>query len=152
MPFFGRQKGELNEEGIVEFDVPLGLLPTVFPPGSGERERAPGPANRALMGAGEKGERMVKTTSFFGGDIDGDGRALPFERELVDRGNPGDRRSFKIGGDRRERDDVGTMGVELVRDAEAVGTNDAGEAAEGVGEFIGILEAALKELVLGMTG
>lgn len=39
-----------------------------------------------------------------------------------------------------------------MRDAEASGTDDSGEAAEGVGEFIGILKTASKELVLGMTG
>lgn len=48
---------------------------------------------------------------------------------------------FEIGGSRREGDDVGAMGVELMRNAEAVWSNDYGEATESVREFVGILEA-----------
>lgn len=58
---------------------------------------------------------------------------------------------FEIGGGRREGDDVGAMGVELMRNAEAVWSNDSGEATESVREFVGILEATRKKLMLGVT-
>lgn len=89
----------MNEEGIVEFDVPLGLLPAVFPPGTGERERAANVADGALMGAGEKGERMVEASPFFGGDINGNWRALSFEGEMIGGRDFGNRWSLQIGSD-----------------------------------------------------
>jgi len=46
---------------------------------------------------------------------------------------------------------VGAVAVEGLRDAEAVGADDGGEFTKGVGELVGILEAALEELVLGVT-
>ena len=54
----------MEEEGLIEFDVPLGFLPTVFPPGSGERERATGFSDGALMGTGEESEGAVVAIPF----------------------------------------------------------------------------------------
>lgn len=151
MPFFGGEEGELNEEGVVEFDVPLGLLPAVFPPGAGEWVGAASLADGALVGAGEEGERVVIVATFFGGHVDLDGRALALERKVRDGVDFGDGGRFEIGRDRTERDNIGSVGVELVRDAEVPGAHDGGEAAEGVGEFVGVLEAAREELVLGVA-
>lgn len=117
-------------------------MPAVFPPGAGERERAAGFEDLALVGAGEEGERMMEAAPFFGRDIDWDGGALALKGEMVDGGNVGNGRGFKIGRDRCESDDIGTMAVELMRNAEMVWPDDTGESAQGVGEFVGVLEAA----------
>lgn len=103
------------------------------------------------MGAGEKSERVVVAAAFFGGDIDGDGRTLTFEGKVCAGCDVRDGRSFEVWSDRREGNDVGAMGVALMRDAETVWSEDAGESAEGVGEFVGILETSLKELMLGVS-
>ena len=58
-PGRGGLKGELEEEGVVEFDVPLDLLPSVVPPRAGEGERAAGFSDGTLVGAGEEGEGAV---------------------------------------------------------------------------------------------
>ena len=89
----------MDEEGVVEFDVPLGLLPTVFPPGTGEGEGAAGVANGALVRAGEEGERVLIVAAFFGGDINRDGGTLAFEREMAGGMNFGNKWSLKIGSD-----------------------------------------------------
>ena len=68
----------------MEFDIPLGFLPTVFPPGTRERERTSGLANGALMRTGEEGERVLVATSLFGGDVDGDGRTLALKWKVVE--------------------------------------------------------------------
>lgn len=43
------------------------------------------------------------------------------------------------------------MGIEGLRDAEVAGADDGGELTEGVCELIGVLEAALEKLVLGVA-
>lgn len=141
----------MEEKRVLKFDIPLGLLPAVFPPGARERKWATSFMNLALVGTGEKGEWVMVTTSFFGGNIDGNGWALAFKWEMIDRWDIGDRWGFKIGGGRREGDDIRAMGVELMRNAEAVWSNDSREATESVGEFVGILEAPRKKLMLGVT-
>ena len=108
-------------------------------------------ADLALVGAGEESEGVVVVAAFFGGDIDPNGRALTFEGKVADGDYFGNRGCFEVGDDGTERDDIGTVGVELVGNTEVSGTDDGGEAAEGVGEFIGVLEAALEELVLGVA-
>jgi hypothetical protein len=142
VPFSGWEEGELEEEGIGEFDVPLGLLPAVLPPGAGEGEGAAGSTDLALVGAGEESEGVLVMALFFGGDVDLDGRALALEGEEADGRYFGDKRGFEIGRDGGEGDGIGAMGVEVVRDAEVAGADDGGEAAEGVGEFVGVFEAA----------
>ena len=131
----------MKEKRVLKFDIPLGLLPAVFPPRAGEWKWATGFMNLALVGAGEKGEWVMVTTSFFGGNIDGNRWALAFKWEIIDRWDLGGYWGIEIGGGRREGDDVGAMGVELIRNAEAVWSNDSGEATESVREFVGIIEA-----------
>lgn len=99
VPFLGGEEGELDEEGIVEFDIPLGFFPAVFPPRAGERKGAASFADGALMGAGEEGERGLVAPAFFGGDVDRDWGALAFEGEVADGVDFGDGRSLKIGSD-----------------------------------------------------
>ena len=144
-------EGKLDEERVLQFDVPLGVLPAVFPPGTGERKGAACFVDLALVGAGEEGERVMKTASFFGRNIDWDGRALALEGEMVNGGNFGNGRGFEIERDGCEGDDIGAVGVELMRDAEMVWPDDSGEPAQGVGEFVGIFETAREELVLGVA-
>jgi len=120
VPLFGREEGELEEKGVLEFDVPLGLLPAIFPPGAGERERTASSMNLAFVGAGEEGEGMMITASFFGGDMNGNGRALSFEWKLVNWKYTRSEWGFEIRDDWRERDDIGAMGVDLIRDANAI--------------------------------
>ena len=72
----------MEEEGVVEFDVPLGFLPAVFPPGPGERKRAAGFSDGALMGAGEESEGLLVAVPLFGGHMDRNGRAMAFQGEL----------------------------------------------------------------------
>lgn len=141
----------MDEEGISEFDVPLGLLPAVLPPGAGEGKGAAGLSDRALIGAGEEGEGVLVMAAFFGGDVDGNWWALAFEGELTDGVDFRDRRGLEIGCDGGEGDGIGAVGIELVWDAEASGADDAREAAEGIGEFVGVFETALEELVLGVA-
>lgn len=141
----------MEENRVLKFNIPLSLLPSVFPPGAGERKWATGFMNWALVGTGEKGEWVMMTPPFFGGDIDGNGWALAFKWKMIDRWDIGDQWGFKIGGGRREGDDIRAMGVELMRNANAVWSNDFGEATESVGEFVGILEAPRKKLMLGVT-
>lgn len=68
----------MEEEGVIELDVPLGVLPATFPPGTGEGERATDGADLPLVRAGEDGEGVLVTAPFFGSDVDGDGWTLPF--------------------------------------------------------------------------
>ena len=67
---------------MVKLDIPLSFLPAVFPPGSGEWERAAGFSDGALMGAGEESERPLVAVPFFGSHVDRYGRTVAFEREL----------------------------------------------------------------------
>lgn len=85
VPFVRREKSELKEKRVLKFDIPLGLLPAIFPPRAGEWKWATGFMNLALVGTGEKGEWVMVTTSFFGGNIDGNGWTLAFKREMIDR-------------------------------------------------------------------
>lgn len=85
MPFVRREKSELKEKRVSKFDIPLGLLPAVFPPRAGEWKWATGFMNLALVRAGEEGEWVIVTASFFGGNIDGNGWALAFKWEIIDR-------------------------------------------------------------------
>jgi hypothetical protein len=96
----------------------------------------------ALVGAGEEGEWVMKAASFFGRNIDWDGRTLALEREMVHGGNFGNGQGFEIGRNGCEGDDIGAVGVELMRNAEMVWPDDPGESAQGVGEFVGVFEAA----------
>ena len=70
--------GEAEEGVVLEFDVPLGVLPAVggVPPVAGEGEGAEGIDNGALVGAVEEGEGVVMAAAGFGGDVDGDGGAV----------------------------------------------------------------------------
>jgi len=149
-PFLGRGEGEL-EENVLEFDIPLGLLPVFVPPGTGERKGAAGFANGALMRAGQQGKRVEEAATFFGGDIDGDGRALPVEGKKGGRMAGGANGELEIRRDGVELKVVGAMTVEDLRDAELAGADDAGESFESVGELIGVLEPSLEELVLGVV-
>jgi len=83
----------LEKEGVLEFDIPLGFLPTLVPPGAGEWKGAAGYFDGALVGAGEEGEGVVEAAPFFGGDADVDGRALSIE------GESGGRWDFGAGGE-----------------------------------------------------
>jgi len=141
----------LEEEGVFEFDIPLGFLPALVPPGAGEGEGAAGFSDGALVGAGEEGEGMVEAAPFFGGDADVDGRALAVEGESGGRWDLWAGVGLESGGDGVELEVVGAVAVEGLRDAEAVGADDGGELAKGVGELVGIFEAALEELVLGVA-
>lgn len=68
----------MEEEGVVEFDVPLDLLPAVVPPRAGERERAAGFSDGTLVGAGEEGEGAVVGAVFVRGHVDRNGWAMSF--------------------------------------------------------------------------
>lgn len=57
----------------------------------------------------------------------------------------------EVGSDRVEFEDVGTVGVGDLGNAEAVGSDDAGEAAQGVGELVRVFDAAMEELVLRVS-
>ena len=50
-----------------------------------------------------------------------------------------------------EFEDVGAVGVGNLGNAEPVGSDDAGEAAQGVGELMRVFDAAMEELVLGVS-
>jgi hypothetical protein len=150
-PVFGGGEGELNEEGVFELDVPLGLLPALVPPGAGEGERAAGLFDGALVGAGEEGEGVEEAAPFFGGDADGDGRALAVEGEGCRYWDVGAGRELEVGEDGVKLEVVGAVAVEGLRDAEVGGAKEGGELAKGVGELIGIFEAALEEVVLGVA-
>lgn len=78
LPGVWGEVGEAEEGVVVELDVPLGVLPAVggVPPVTGEGEGAEGVDDGALMGAVEEGEGVVMAAAGFGGDVDGDGRAV----------------------------------------------------------------------------
>ena len=59
---------------------------------------------------------------------------------------------MEIGSDGMQGEGIGTMSVVLLGNADGAGANNAGEAAEGVGKLVGILETAGEELVLGVAG
>ncbi len=122
----------------------------VFPPGAVEGEGASGMLDGALVGAGEEGEGVVVGATFFGGDVDGDGGAVAVEGEVGEEG--GMRLVFVEGRalGRVEGCGVGTMGVWNLGNADAVGADEGGEALEGVGKLVGVFEASLEELVLGV--
>ena len=67
-------------------------------------------------------------------------------RPVFDAGGFGE-----VGSDRVEFEDVATVGVGDLGNTEAVGSDDAGEAAQGVGELVRVFDAAMEELVLRVS-
>ena len=122
------------------------------PPGAGEREGAAGLENGSLVRTGEESEGVLVATTFFGGDVNGEGRTLSVEGKTGEGGVLIKRRGVEAGGDGVEGEGIGAMAVECFGDADPVSANDAGEAAEGVGELVGIAETTLEKLVLGVLG
>ena len=59
---------------------------------------------------------------------------------------------LEIGCDGMQDEGVGAIGVVLLGNADRSWADNVGEAAESVGKFVGILESASEELVLGVTG
>lgn len=150
-PVFWGGEGELKKEGVVEFDVPLGFLPALVPPGSGEGEGTAGFPDGALVGAGEEGEGVVKAAAFFGRDVDGDGGTLAVEGKGCGWWDAWAGRELKIGEDGMELEVIGTVAVEGLGDAKVGGAEEGGEFAKGVGKLVGIPESALEEVVLGVA-
>lgn len=73
--------GEAEERFVGELQIPLDVLPAVggVPPVAGKREGAAGSNDAPGMRAVEEGERVMVWAAGFGGDMDGDGRAIAAE-------------------------------------------------------------------------
>ena len=58
---------------------------------------------------------------------------------------------MEVGRERMEFENVGTVSIGDLGDTKSMGSDDAREAAEGVGELMRVLDAAMEELVLGVA-
>ena len=145
---------EAEESFVRELDVPLNLLPAFLwvPPMAGERKGAVSVGDGAVVGAGEESEGMREAAARFGGDVDLKGGAV----SLQGQGGGGQctvysvqctvfsvclalrcrRRWVEMELGIADFEGVGFMGVDRVRCAEAVGSEEGFEASEGVGEFM----------------
>ena len=132
------------QEGLVgELDVPFGALPAglTLPPLAGEEVRAVAFFDGARVGTGEEGKGAKGASVRFGGDFDGDGGGVSFQRQ----GCCPEVRAcgFKLAGwlvGVAVGDGVGVVGVEWDGGAETVGAEEGLDAGEGVGELVGVSE------------
>ena len=148
----GGEVGEAGEGAFVKLDVPFVGCPVGvgLPPLTLESIGAGDGGEGAGIGTVEEGLRLV-----FGGgeDLDGEGWAEATEGE----GGGGEGWLFGFvlleeGFGWVEGEAVGVVAVEGLGDADGFATEGGGELVEGVGEFVGVAEGFLKEVVLAAGG
>ena len=148
----GGEVGETGEGAFVKLDVPFvaGPVGVGLPPLTLEAVRAGDGGEGAGVGAVEEGLRLVVGG---GEDLDGQGGAEAAERE----GGGGESWLFcfvllEEGFGWVEGEAVGVIAVEGLGDANGFAAEGGGELVEGVGEFVGVAEGFLKEVVLAAGG
>lgn len=154
MPLVGRGVGEAEEVAGLETDVPLEVLPVFpgVPPVTGKRERTAPVGDATAVGAGEEREGDGMGSRGFEGDGDGDGGAETGKR--VPAGAGVESADLVFGGLFEEPvsglklEGVGAMRGDRDGEAEAIVAEKRGEAGEGVGEAVGMPDAAVEKLVL----
>ena len=103
------------------------------------------------MRAGQDGEGAWKFLFLLGGEMYRERGTKPGERK------PGSGSVFDAGGldevgrEWVEFEDVGAVGVGNLGNAESMGSDNAGETAQGVGELMWVFDAAMEELVLRVS-
>ena len=152
LPVMGREVGEAGEGAFVELDVPFvgGPVAVGLPPLTLESVGAGDVGEGAGVGAIEEGLRLVIGS---GKNLNGEGWAETAEGE----GGVGEGWLFGIvfleeGFGWVEGEAVGVIAVEGLGDADGFAAEAGGELVEGVGEFVGVAEGFLKEVVLAAGG